>query len=203
MFLIAKRIGFAVSKKKNFSHSVQSAITHSRSFRGYHNASLLPSPQISLTIAPFLGASGGDQSSSLPVGVGSAWGPAPGPYLILWPFLVSWSIPPMSQVGLSCLESQNTSLKEDLEYRQMARLLIHLRVPSLQHGRATSLVAQRAGMVGILLRTSRNVAETSNREIKHHTQRVREPRFITPSGPEELTLKALSPEQRDYRVFYT
>ena len=99
MFLIAKRIGFAVSKKKNFSHSVQSAITHSRSFRGYHNASLLPSPQISLTIAPFLGASGGDQSSSLPVGVGSAWGPAPGPYLILWPFLVSWSIPPMSQVG--------------------------------------------------------------------------------------------------------
>ena len=26
-------------------------------------------------------------------------------------------------------------------------------------------------------------------------------RFITPAGPEELTLQALSPEQRDYRVF--
>ena len=26
-------------------------------------------------------------------------------------------------------------------------------------------------------------------------------RFITPAGLEELTLQALSPEQRDYRVF--
>ena len=26
-------------------------------------------------------------------------------------------------------------------------------------------------------------------------------RFITPAGPEELTLQALSPEQGDYRVF--
>ena len=26
-------------------------------------------------------------------------------------------------------------------------------------------------------------------------------RFIMPAGPEELTLQALSPEQRDYRVF--
>ena len=49
-----KRIGFAVSKNKNFS--VQSAITHSQSFRGYHNAPLLLSPQVSLTVAPFLGA---------------------------------------------------------------------------------------------------------------------------------------------------
>ena len=43
-------------KKKKFSHSVQSAITHSQSFRGYHNASLLLSPQVSLRVAPFLGA---------------------------------------------------------------------------------------------------------------------------------------------------
>ena len=26
-------------------------------------------------------------------------------------------------------------------------------------------------------------------------------RFIMPAGPEELTVQALSPEQRDYRVF--
>ena len=46
-----------------------------------------------------------------------------------------------------------------------------------------------------------SVAETSTRETKHHTQRVGELGFITPAGPEELTLQALNPEQRDYRVF--
>ena len=45
------------------------------------------------------------------------------------------------------------------------------------------------------------VAETSTQETKHHTRRVGEFRFIMPEGPEELTLQALSPEQRDYRVF--
>ena len=46
----------------------------------------------------------------------------------------------------------------------------------------------------------RNVAETSTGETKHHTQRV-ELRFIRPLDPEELTVQALSPEQRGYRVF--
>ena len=45
------------------------------------------------------------------------------------------------------------------------------------------------------------VAETSTQETKHHTQRVGELRFIMLAGPEELTLQALSPEQRGYRVF--
>ena len=40
-----------------------------------------------------------------------------------------------------------------------------------------------------------------NRETKHHTWRAGELRFITLAGPEELTLLALSPEQRGYRVF--
>ena len=40
------------------------------------------------------------------------------------------------------------------------------------------------------------IAETSNQETKHHTQRVGELRFIMPAGPEELTLQILSPEQR-------
>ena len=75
-----------MSKKKNFSYSIQSAIRHSKSFRGYHNTSLLLSPQVSLTVAPFLGAPGGDQSPLRPVrvgsscgkeeGVGSSWGKA-------------------------------------------------------------------------------------------------------------------------------
>ena len=45
------------------------------------------------------------------------------------------------------------------------------------------------------------VAETSTRETQHHTRRVGEFRFIMPAGSEELTLQALSPKQRDYRVF--
>ena len=45
------------------------------------------------------------------------------------------------------------------------------------------------------------VAETSTRETKYHTWRVGELRFITPAGQEELTLQALSPKQRGYRVF--
>ena len=36
--------------------------------------------------------------------------------------------------------------------------------------------------------TSPSVAETSAQETKHHTRRVGELRFITPVGPEELTL---------------
>ena len=43
-------------KKKIFSHTVQSSVTQWQSFIGYHNASLLPNPQVSLTVAPFLGA---------------------------------------------------------------------------------------------------------------------------------------------------
>ena len=44
------------------------------------------------------------------------------------------------------------------------------------------------------------LAETSTRETKHHTRRVGELRFIMLAGPEELTLQALSPEQRDYSI---
>ena len=125
MFLIAyaKIIGFAVYKKKNFS--LCSISNHAVTFSGYHNASLLPSPQVSLTVAPFQGTprrlsvtmppfplspqfslsdapswelQGGDQSPLLPIGVGPDWGLALGPYLILWPFLVSWSVPQVSPV---------------------------------------------------------------------------------------------------------
>ena len=46
-----------------------------------------------------------------------------------------------------------------------------------------------------------SAAETSARETKPHARRVRELRSITPAGPEDLTLQALSPEQRGYRVF--
>ena len=92
-----------------------------------------------------------DQFLLLPVGIGPNWGLAPGPYLILWPFLVRWSDPPMSMVGARPFRSQNTGPKENPEYHQVVHLLIPLWVPSLQPSRPTSLVAQGAGVVGILL----------------------------------------------------
>ena len=52
---------------------------------------------------------------------------------------------------LGRLESWITSLKKNLDHSQVVHLLIHLRVPSLQPSRATSLAAQGVGMVGILL----------------------------------------------------
>ena len=49
---------------------------------------------------------------------------------------------------------------------------------------------------------SRNVAETSTQETKHHTRRVGELRFIMLAGPEELTLQALSPLPKGLQSFY-
>ena len=144
---------------------------------------------------------GGDQSPLLPVGVGPDWGLAPGPYLILWPFLVTWSIPPMSPVGAQPSgESEHWSKREP-------------RIPSGGAPSCSSrgpftparLSHQYSGSRGQhgwnLAGASRNVAETSTREIKHHTWRVGECKFIMLAGPEELTLQVLSPEQRGYRVF--
>ena len=51
---------------------------HTQSLRGNHNPSLFPSPQVSLSDAPFLGAQGGDQSPLPPVGVGFCLGIGPG-----------------------------------------------------------------------------------------------------------------------------
>ena len=111
----------------------------------------LRSPQVSPSDAPFRGAQGGDQSPLLPVGVGSCLGTGPGalPYPVTIPGeLVCHS---RVQLGLSCPECWNTGPKENLEYCQVACLLVHLRVPSLQPGRARSLAVQGTGVVGILL----------------------------------------------------
>ena len=51
---------------------------HTHSLRGCHSTSLFPSPQVSLSVVPFLGAQGGDQSLLLPIGVGSCLGTSPG-----------------------------------------------------------------------------------------------------------------------------
>ena len=51
------------------------------------------------------------------------------------------------------------------------------------------------------LKSPNTVAETSTQGAKRHTRRLGELTFITLVGPEELALQALSPEQRDYKVF--
>ena len=151
---------------------------HSQSFRGYHNASLLPSPQVSLTVTLFLGTSRrlsftmvpfypspqvslrcslpgspgrssvsfsasrgrflpGDQHKGLTLSCGHSWWVGPS---------FQWVQP-----GLGHLGSQNTNPKGNPEHRQVACLLVRFGVPSLQPGRATSLAAQGAGVVGVSL----------------------------------------------------
>ena len=53
----------------------------------------------------------------------------------------------------------------------------------------------------IVALTCQLVTETSTQETKHHAWRAGELRFITPAGPEELTLQALSPKPGGYRAF--
>ena len=123
---------------------------HSQSFRGYYNASLLPSPQVSLTVAHFLGAPSrrsisssihwdltGDWPWSLTLSCGHSW----------WVGLsLQWV-----QSGLHQPEIGNTGPKENLKYHQVACLLVCLVVPSLQPSWATSPKAQGASMFGISL----------------------------------------------------
>ena len=144
---------------------------------------------------------GGDQSPLLPVGVGPDWRLALGPYLILWPLLVGWSIPPKSLVRIQpCRELEHQCEREP--GIPSGGTPPHSSRDSFAPAWPSHLSGGSRGWCGWnLAGASRNVAETSNRESKHHTQRVGELRFIIPVGPEELTLQALSPEQRDYRVF--
>ena len=94
---------------------------------------------------------GGDQSPLLPIGVGTDWGLALEPYLILWPFLVSWSVPPMSLAGARLFgESEHWSEREP-RLPSGGVPPRSSQTPLLQHNRATSQVAQGASMVGISL----------------------------------------------------
>ena len=167
---------------------------HTESLRGYHNTSLFPGPQSYLMFASWE-PEGGDEFPLLPVGIGSDWGLAPGPYLILWPFLVCWSVPPMSPVrAWPSGESERLCKREPKIPSGGAPpcLSLHsipLEVASFTPARPSHQSGSWCGWN--LTGASRNVAETSNQETKHHTQRAGEFRFITSAGPEELTLQAL------------
>ena len=144
---------------------------------------------------------GDDQSPLPPVGVGFPdWGPAPGPYLILWPFLVSWSVPPMSLVrARPYRESECWSERKP-------RIPSGGMPPHLSWGSyaLTKPSHQSGGSRG---QHSWNFAEASRKCCRNQHLRNEAPlrdgelRFSMPMGPEELTPQALSPEQKGYRVF--
>ena len=144
---------------------------------------------------------GGDQSPLLPIGVGLDWGLTPGSYLILWPFLVSWSVPPMRLVRARP-SGESECWSEGEPRIPSGGAPPHSSLRSFTPAQQSHQCGGSRGQHGWnLAGASRNVAETSTREKKPHTRRVGELRFIMPVGPEELTLQALSPKQRGYRVF--
>ena len=145
---------------------------------------------------------GGDQSPLLCIGVGFPdCEPASGPHLILWPFLVSWPVPLISPVRAQLSWKWERWLEREPRISSGDAPLCSfwgssaLTWPSHQSDRSKGWHGWN------LAGAYRNVSEISTQETKHHIRRAGELRFITPAGPEELTLRALSPEQRGYRVF--
>ena len=166
-----------------------------------HNASLLLSPQFSLSDAPFLGAPR-RWSVSSSTRWGRTWlGTGPG------------ALPDPVAIPGELVRPSNESGGGSAIWR--VRTLVWKRTRITIRWCTSSFVSdpsaptQQSHLSGgsrgwhdwNLAGASRNVAETSTGETKPHTQRVGELRFIMPVGPEELTLQALSPKQRGYRVF--
>ena len=185
---MCKNNWFCSFQKEKISLTLQSAVTHSQSLRGHHNTSLLPSPQVSLTVAPFLGAPRRwSVSSSTHWGrtwLGTGSGALPAPMAIL-----DELVHPSNQSSWAfAIWNVRTPVQKRTQNITQAWL---------SHWSGSSRGRHGWNLTG----ASRNVAETSNQETKHHTRRVGELRFITPAGPKELTLQALSPKQRGYRVF--
>ena len=112
---------------------------------------------------------GGDQPPLRPFWLGPDWGLAQGPYLILWLFLVRWSVPPVSPV-----RAQPPRESEHLSEREP-------RIPSdgappcsFWGSSAPTQPSHQSGGLRdwcgwTLTGASRNVAETSTGETKHHT----------------------------------
>ena len=125
---------------------------HTQSLRGYHNTPLSWVPRSPYLMLPSWDLQGGDQSPLLPIGLRSPdLGLAPDLYLILWPFLVSWSVPSMSLV--------RAQPSRELEHhsKRAPRIPSGITPPCLSrgplfwHGWATSPAAQGASVVGISL----------------------------------------------------
>ena len=139
---------------------------------------------------------GGDQSPLLPIRVGPDWALAAGPYLILWPFLVSWSIPPMSlDRAQPPGESEHWSEREPrmpssgVPPRPFRGFSTPTQPSTQSGGSGDGMVAILLGPPEMLQKPVLEKPSTTLRDLEN-------------SGfPEELTLKALSPEHGAYRVF--
>ena len=144
---------------------------HIQSLRGYHNTFLFPSPHVSLSDTPFLGAPRRwSVSSSTHWGrtwLGTDPGALPDPVAI-----------PGELVRPSNESGQGTAIqrvrmlvrKKTQNTIRLACLLICLGAPTLWPSRVISPAAQGASIVGILLKPPENVAETSTWETKHHSE---------------------------------
>ena len=168
---------------------------HSQPSRGYHNASLLLS---SLSDAPFLGA-----PRRWSVSPSARWGSTclgTGPRALPDPMAIPGVLvcpANESSQGLAIWRVRRLCKREPQIPSGGAPpcLSLHsipLEVASFTPARPSHQSGSSRGWCGWnLTGVSRNVAETSNQETKHHTQRAGELRFITLVGPEELTLQAL------------
>ena len=92
-------------------------------------------------------------------------------------------------MGLGHPESQNAGLKEKPENHQVTHLLDCLKFPLPRPSQATGPATQGAGMVGILLGPPEMLQKLDCQKTEHWTWRVGKLSFITPAGPEELTLQ--------------
>ena len=158
-----------------------------------HNASLLLSPGSPYLMLPPWECQGGDQSPLLPIGAGLNWRLALGPYLILWLLLVGWSIPPKSLVGIR--------LSRELEHQcgrepgipsggtppHSSRASFAPAWPNHQCGASRGWCGWN--LVGPPEMLQKPAIENPNTTLRECNKL----RFITPAGPEELTLQALSP----------
>ena len=144
---------------------------------------------------------GGDQSPLLPIGVGPDWRLALGPYLILWPLLVGWSIPPMSPVG--------TRLSRELEHQCEREPGIPSggMPPHLSQGsfapdcRATFLAAQGAGVVGILLGPPEMLQKSVIDNPTPHSESWKTQVYCS-SGPRGVNTPSSEPLTKGLQSFY-
>ena len=144
---------------------------------------------------------GGDQSPLLPVGVGPDWRLALGPYLILWPLLVGWSIPPKSLVRIQpCRELEHQCEREPGipsggTPPHSSRDSFAPAWPSLQ----SSWLKGPAWLESCwgLQKCCRN-QYLGNQAPHLESWRMQ---VYYAGRPRGVTLQVLSPEQRGYRVF--
>ena len=166
-----------------------------------HSASLLLSPQFSLSDAPFLGAPRRWSVSSF-----THWGRnwlGTGPGTLPDPVAIPGELVcPSNESGWGSAIWRIRTLvwkRTQITIRWCASSFIS--DPSAPTQQSHQSGGSRSQHGWNLAGASRNVAETSTGETKPNTWKVGELRFIMPVGPEELTLQALSPKQRGYRDF--